>query len=135
MPKFSKKSSELLSMAHPDLQKILNHMIKFIDFRVVCTYRGREEQTNAVATGKSKLPWPKSKHNTLPSMAVDIVPYPVDYKNKGKFLLLAGMFMGIGKLLKEDGYITHSPRVGADFNMDNDPENDSFKDLPHLEII
>lgn len=134
MPKFSNKSKELLSMAHPDLQKILNRMIHYIDFRIVCTYRNREEQNDAFNAKKSMLQWPNSKHNSLPSMAVDIAPYPVDYKNKGKFLLLAGMFMGIGKLLKEDKIITHSPRVGADFNMNNDPEDDNFKDLPHLEI-
>lgn len=46
------------------------------DVAVTCGYRGEAEQNACVAAGTSKTPWPRSKHNKVPSQAVDVVPYP-----------------------------------------------------------
>lgn len=53
------------------------------DISVACGHRGQAEQDDAFARGASKLRWPKSKHNTLPSRAVDVWPYPVDWTRAG----------------------------------------------------
>ncbi len=47
-----------------------------MDILVVCGHRTKEEQNDAFKRGNSKLKWPKSGHNSWPSKAVDLAPYP-----------------------------------------------------------
>lgn len=49
------------------------------DLTILWGHRGKEDQNEAFAKGTSEKQWPHSKHNTLPSLAVDMVPYPVDW--------------------------------------------------------
>lgn len=79
MPKFSQKSLERLATCHPDLQDLCDEAIKTVDFMVICGHRGEAEQNKAFAEKKSKLKFPHSKHNKLPSHAVDLAP--VKYMN------------------------------------------------------
>ena len=44
------------------------------DLTVLCGHRGQLEQEIAFKTGASKLRWPRSKHNAMPSLAVDVAP-------------------------------------------------------------
>ena len=44
MPKFGNASKQRLATCHPDLQKIMNEAIKYIDFSVVEGYRTAAEQ-------------------------------------------------------------------------------------------
>ena len=83
MPKFSKRSLDRLATCHPDLQKVCNELIKTYDFSVNCGHRGKAEQDAAVKSGASKAKWPTSRHNTNPSLAVDIYPYPFPGWGKG----------------------------------------------------
>lgn len=129
MPVFSKKSLERLKDAHPDLQKILNEAIKHYDFTILCTFRDKEEQDKAFKSGASKLPWPKSKHNKRPSLAVDIAPYPLDYKHHARFYYLAGLIKGIASQMNI------RIRWGGDWDNDNDFTDNKFNDLPHFELI
>ena len=76
MPHFGKTSTKRLEEAELDLQMILNEAIKHFDFSIVWTHRGMEPQNKAHKEGKSQKRWPTSKHNSLPSYAVDIIPYP-----------------------------------------------------------
>jgi peptidoglycan L-alanyl-D-glutamate endopeptidase CwlK len=46
-----------------------------LDCSVLCGHRTQAEQDAAVASGASKLRWPRSKHNQTPSLAVDLAPY------------------------------------------------------------
>lgn len=46
------------------------------DMTVLCGFRGQLEQDAAVARGASKTPWPRSKHNRKPALAVDIAAHP-----------------------------------------------------------
>lgn len=56
-----------LKQAHPVLAAWFNDVIKprFKDCHVSWTYRGKEDQNEAHAEGKSRLAWPKSKHNAM----------------------------------------------------------------------
>jgi peptidoglycan LD-endopeptidase CwlK len=55
------------------------------DLTVLCGFRGQAEQDDAFARGTSKLRWPKSKHNAKPARAVDIAPFPLDWKDTDRF--------------------------------------------------
>lgn len=76
MPKLSAKSKAKLATCHPDLQKVCNELIKTFDFSVAEGHRGKAAQDDAYQRRASKLKWPNSKHNSKPSQAVDIWPYP-----------------------------------------------------------
>ena len=129
MPVFGKSSRERLSQVHPDLVEVLEEAIKHYDFAILCGHRGKEEQDKAVAEGKSKSPWPTSKHNSLPSMAVDVAPYPIDWSDSGAFGHLAGFIEAIA--LQKGVKI----RWGGDWNRNGRTKDESFMDLPHIELV
>lgn len=90
MPEFSQASLDKLSTCHPLLQQLCNYVIKQYDFAVVVGHRNKEDQDSAIAAKKSQTPWPTSKHNSTPSMAVDIAPVPIDWEDIDKFRELSG---------------------------------------------
>ena len=129
MPAFGPASKARLAQLHPDLQRLLNKAILYVDFSITCGYRGKVEQDEACAKGLSKTPWPTSKHNSMPSRAVDVAPYPCDWNDSESFTLLAGILYGIA--------VTMGIRVrlGADWDGDLNTREHSFKDRPHLELL
>ena len=99
MYKFSKKSKEKLQSCHWKLQEIMNEVIKHIDCTIVYGHRGEKEQTKLYQQGDSRLKFPKSKHNKLPSLAVDVQPYPFGSKKQDeKFHELAGVIKVVTSL-------------------------------------
>jgi len=76
MPSFSKRSVDRLNSCNEDIQKVCHEVIKHYDFTVLCGHRGEEEQNEAFKQGRSNAKWGQSKHNTTPSRAIDIAPYP-----------------------------------------------------------
>ncbi|HUW45928.1 MAG TPA: M15 family peptidase [Dehalococcoidia bacterium] len=85
MPKFSAKSIANLESCDCRLQAIFNYVIIYHDCSVLCGHRGKDEQDRDYNNGKSKLKWPFSKHNKIPSQAVDVVPYPIDWDDMERF--------------------------------------------------
>ena len=85
MPSFSKRSTDNLATCHRDLQKVAHEAIKHFDFTVICGHRGKAEQQKAFREKKSKLQWPLSRHNKLPSLAMDCVPHPLNWQDKASF--------------------------------------------------
>lgn len=126
MPKFSLRSKEQLTTCHPDIRAVCNELILYTDFSVTCGHRGKADQTKAYKEGKSKAMWPKSAHNSLPSKAVDLVPYPVDWEDIGRFQQLYGAFMVVAQQLRERGIIKSEFVWGGNWK--------SIKDFPHFEI-
>ena len=129
MYKFGKVSQERLDTCHPDLQELLNEAIKYIDFSVICGYRNEEDQMNAFISGASKVQYPNSKHNTKPSVAVDIAPYPIDWDNIKRFAFLVGIVKGIAESRGIE------IRLGADWDSDGDITDHKFMDWPHIELV
>ncbi len=129
MANFSKKSLDKLNTCDSALQEICLEAIKIYDFTVLCGNRTEEEQNQLFAEGKSQLKYPQSKHNSSPSQAVDIAPYPIDWEDTGRFKLLAGIIFGIA----------HSKgikiRWGGDWDSDWNMSEERFRDLPHFEIV
>ena len=120
MPKFSMASKKRLDTCDTRLQEICNEAIKEYDFIVLCGYRNKEDQEVAYLSGASKLRWPNSKHNKQPSMAVDLAPYPIDWKNIQRFKDLAAVIHKIASA-------KNIPIVWGG-------EWDSFKDYPHYQL-
>lgn len=75
MAKFGTTSMTRLYSCHQDLQIIFSEVVKERDCSILCGHRPEDEQRAAFSAGLSKLQFPDSKHNKVPSMAVDAAPY------------------------------------------------------------
>lgn len=129
MPKYSAKSLEKLNQCVPELQDVMNEVIKYFDITIVTGHRGREEQEEKFDKGLTKVHFPYSKHNSFPSKAVDIAPYPINFKDINRFYLAAGFILGIAK---SKGI---SLRWGGDWDRDTEVKDNSFDDLMHFEVV
>lgn len=135
MHKYSKISEQRWSTLHPDLQKVFYEVLNKIDHSILEGYRDKERQERAFLEGKSKLQFPKSKHNLTPSMAADVAPYPIDWNDIERFYLFAGFVLGTGYRLKKECIITHDIRWGGDWNRNFDVKDNTFDDLVHFELV
>ena len=129
MSKFRKSSQARLEPAHPNLQEIFNEVVKKIDCSVLEGYRGKEKQDKYFNQGKSKVKYPNGRHNKLPSLAVDVTPYPVDWNDRERQTLFAGYVLGVASQM---GY---NLRWGGDWDNDFAVADNRFDDFPHFEII
>lgn len=96
------------------------------DHTIVCGHRSEAEQNRLYAEGKSQLQYPKSKHNTYPSIAVDIQPYP--YKDDRDLFYFVGYVKGVADEMGIE------LRMGADWN-DNQTVTDNWIDAFHIELV
>jgi peptidoglycan L-alanyl-D-glutamate endopeptidase CwlK len=97
MPKFSSRSLKARKELHPLLQEIVDAAIKEIDFVILDAQRGRAEQEYAFQSKKSKARFGQSAHNYTPAVAMDLVPYPIDWKDVNRFKSLQRVIMRIAK--------------------------------------
>lgn len=128
MPHFSEASLTKLATCDERLQRIFHELIRYFDVRVIEGHRDQLKQDKAFEEGKSKLRWPKSKHNHHPSRAVDVVPYPVDWEDRERFFYMAGLAMATANFMGVD------IRWGGNWRMDGDFRSNKFDDLPHFEL-
>ena len=128
MPKFGKKSKEHLSTCHEDLQKVFNEVIKHVDCSVLEGHRDEKRQEKLFSEGKTKVHYPMGRHNTKPSRAVDVVPFPVDWKARDRFHLFSGYVIGMARGMGI------SLRWGGDWNMNFNVDDNKFDDFPHFEL-
>jgi len=75
--KYNERSLKNLAQCHPDLQKMAAELEKIFPVVVTTGHRNKADQDAAVRGGYSKAPWPKSRHNTMPSTAFDAYPHPI----------------------------------------------------------
>ena len=128
MPSFSGPSKKRLSTCDKKLQTLFNEVVKHFDCSVLCGHRGEEEQNKAYKAGNSQKQFPHGKHNKLPSNAVDVAPYPIDWDDRERFQYFAGFVLGTAKQLNIN------IRYGGDWDSDNDLKDNNFDDLVHFEI-
>lgn len=129
MPYFSERSKLILETCHPKLIQVVTVAIEDFDFSVISGHRGEEEQNLLRDSGASHLGWPDSKHNREPGEAVDVAPYPIDWSNTKRFILLGGYLLAIGKMLNI------KLRWGGDWDGDFIMTDQNFHDLPHFELM
>jgi len=128
MPKFSQRSLANLSTADKKLWDLFSEVIKYYDCTILCGTRSKEDQEKAFKQGRTTLHYPQSNHNSLPSRAVDVVPYPIDWSNLEQFYHFGGYVLGIAKMMGLN------IRWGGDWNGDFNLKNQNFYDLPHYEV-
>lgn len=121
MPSYSAKSKERLATAHPLLQDLFNEVIKHRDCAILYGHRNKAEQEEAFNNGRSKAHWGQSFHNYSPSLAVDAMPWPINWEDLKGIHEFAGFVLGIAAA---KGIPI---RWGGHFK--------SFFDGPHFELI
>ncbi len=95
------QSVRQLDTCHPKLVRLITEVDKrlskrrVIDLTVVCGHRGQIAQEQAFKDGNSEKHWPDSRHNTLPSTAVDLAPYPINWNDAELFMFLAGYVLAV----------------------------------------
>ncbi len=99
MPKFGANSKKHLAGAHPLLQQLFNEVVKDIDCMVLDSQRGRQAQEKAFKLGNSKAHFGQSAHNWSPSVALDVVPYPLDWEDTAAFKALAKVVLAKARVL------------------------------------
>ena len=113
-------SKEKLLECDPRLIDIITEADKVMPIIVICGHRRQKEQDEAYAKGNSKVKWPMSKHNSQPSMAVDVAPYPLRWTLTKKFIELSGIIKGIAH------------QKGIELTWGGDFKH--FPDMPHYEV-
>jgi len=130
MPYFySERSRARLEQCHPDLQKVFNVVIQYYDCTILQGHRQEAEQNELFEQGLSKLQWPHSKHNKMPSLAVDVTPYPVDWDDTARHYYFAGLVLGIASMMGV------KLRWGGNWDGDLEFKDQTFNDLVHFELV
>lgn len=164
MPQYSSSSERNLGQCDVVLQGLLRDFIVFFDHSVITGHRTEEEQNQKVEQGLSQVRWPNSKHNTMPSIAVDIAPYD---KRFGTLFGHRAQIVEIARWLKAHGHKGSRDerkqaanmfireqytlqagllismgmqrnailRWGGDWNRNFDTLDNSFDDLGHFELV
>lgn len=126
----SGRSIANLQTCHRDLRRVVEALwADGIAVQVICGHRDRVEQTKAYLAGKSKLQWPKSKHNQYPSRAMDLAPFPINWNDTEGFVGLGGFVMAKARHL---GIVL---RWGGDWDRDGKPREKGEWDLVHFELV
>lgn len=134
MRKFSNRSSERLNQCDKRLQRLLRTALQYMDLTVLEGHRDKETQNEYYSTRlpngerRTKVQWPNSKHNSSPSLAVDVAPYPIDWEDRERFHLMGGLIMGLALAEGID------LRWGGDWDKDGEVSDNGFDDLVHFEI-
>ena len=124
MPKFGKRSKERLRGIDARLVSVLNELVKIMDVTIIEGLRSEQRQEKLLKEGSTKTKF--SKHIT--GKAVDLAPYPIDWKDRDRFHYMGGMIRGIAKQLNVN------VRWGGDWDSDGETKDNRFDDLVHVEI-
>ena len=131
MPRFGKRSKERLKGVDAKLQNVMNEVVKYFDITIIEGLRSQERQNELVAQGKSKTKF--GKH--VEGKAVDIAPYPIDWKARDDFHYLGGFVLGMAASMGI------KIRWGGDWNASSlfkgqrTTKDNNFDDLVHFEIL
>jgi len=149
LPTFGRTSSEELASCHDFVRACAERAIAVVDFKVLCGHRVKDRQDHYFNTGRSKVQWPNSKHNSLPSMAFDFAPWPIDWgdtgtaseraKARARFYFVQGVLMAMAHQINRErvarGEATvFLPRGGHDWDGNGIFTDQRFDDLGHFEV-
>ena len=124
MYKFGKRSKQRLEGVDPRLVEVLNEAIKLMDLTIIEGLRSQERQEQLLKEGATKVKY--SKH--LKGLAVDLAPYPIDWKDRDRFHYMGGMLNAIGHMKGYDVV------WGGDWDDDGETKDNNFDDLVHVEL-
>lgn len=151
MPKFpfGRRSLAVRETLHPDLQRLVDAVADVVNTSLLEGARSEEQQRRNVETGVSKTM--DSRHLDVPARAVDAGPYPIEWPTLPADIaavLTPDQRTALGRYVKQVARWYHwsgvvralahtlglSIRLGADWDMDFDLQDQSFDDLPHVEL-
>ena len=118
-----------LDAAHHDLSRLFLEVAKYTTIQVLDSRRGEAAQMLAYHSGRSKVTFGNSAHNYVPSIAVDVVPLPLNWSHPAPFIDLARKW--VLPTAKKMGIPI---RWGGDWNMNGETKDEHFIDLPHYEL-
>ena len=130
MPRFGKRSRERLKGVDAKLVNVLNEVVKYFDITIIEGLRSQKRQDELVAEGKSKTKF--GKH--VLGKAVDLAPYPIDWKARDDFHLLGGFILGVASQMGVN------VRWGGDWSSSSlykgkrTTKDNSLDDLVHFEL-
>ncbi len=133
MPRFGRRSNINLNSCHPDLQRLFREVVRTYDCSVLWGHRNEDEQNEmylAIPPVTTKQ-WPDSKHNSVPSMAVDVAPWI----NGDVSLEARQCYHFAGYVQAVADRMGIEIRLGADWDSDNDVNDQTFRDIIHFEIV
>lgn len=129
--RYSAKSEAKLETCCWQLQLLMRYVLQKWDNTIMEGHRTDEKQEELFAAKMSKKRGGESKHNRLPSLAVDVVPF-VNGKpsfNQHHCMFFAGYVLAVAELLNIP------VRWGGNWDGDGEVVTDqSFQDLCHFEI-
>jgi len=136
MPNFGRTSRDRLGTCDARWLHILSEVVKYYDCTIITGHRTKEEQNAKFDQNLSEVSWPNSKHNSIPSMAVDVAPWPIptdwgatEWKERTKFYELKAI------IFYEAAKKGITIRWGGDWDRDYDYTDNKFDDLVHFEIV
>ncbi len=130
--KFSNKSINKIDTCHESLREIIYKAMEYQRFDIVVIegHRSNERQDELKRQNLSKKSGGESKHNHMPSLAIDLMPSPntkwediETFKRFGEFII--GVAAGLDILI----------RWGGDWDMDGKTNDQKFNDYLHFELI
>ena len=129
MPAFSQKSINRLETCDQKLQVLFLEVVKHYDCAILEGYRNKEDQNEHFDAGRSELKHPQSKHNQVPSLGIDVAPYPIKWQDVEGWYHFAGFVKGVASQMGI------AVRWGGDWDSDYDLHDQLFNDFPHWELV
>lgn len=141
MPGFGARSLAQLQTCHPQLITLFAAVVEVHDCTILEGHRSAARQSELVAKGASKTH--DSRHFALPSLAVDVAPYPIEWPDQmlpsastevmrrkawGRWYLFAGVVFATAHRL------SIPVRWGGAWAGGMDPRGNRFDDLVHWEL-
>jgi len=134
---FGRRSLQNLNTCDTFLQKVLIRAMSYqlMDFAIICGHRDEAAQNRAFNSRNSKKRWPDSKHNHLPSIAVDVAPWPIDWNDHLAFARLYGIIEAASVEVRGAEGSDTKLRWGGDWDGDGESNDQSFMDIGHFEMV
>jgi peptidoglycan LD-endopeptidase CwlK len=129
MPQFSDRSLSNLTTCDTRLQLLFQRVVRDFNCTILEGHRGKDRQNQLAEEGKSQVQWPDGRHNTMPSLAVDVTPYPIVWDDRERQTLFAGFVLATAKAMGIE------LRWGGDWDGDTEVRDNRFDDLVHFEIV
>jgi hypothetical protein len=132
MNKWGKNSKKHRESIDWHLNAVSDQVLKIRDHSIIEGHRPEAEQNAAFDSGASHLRWPDGKHNSIPSKALDMQPYPLPESTqvlREDLSYLAGLYVGIGRQMGL------RIRWGGSWDETGETVNNKFDDLYHIEVV
>ena len=118
------RGRDKLAGVNADLVRLVERAALLMPLVVLEGVRSKERQATLVADGKSQTM--NSRH--LTGDAIDLAPDPIDWKDTKRFYVMYGYLRGLAESMDL------AIRCGADWDGDFTYSDQTFHDLPHIEV-